>query len=294
MRAVFLAATAAMTFAVAGAANATTNTVYNSGLGSISPGTTTTDVTGTRSTNPGGTLAGETPAFNQWEQQNVRGNGVAGITTDYARSGNGSIFFSTDGSAPSKADMEYYFQTPVLLSQFNGGSYDWLRDGASTINPAPAPAYRLMLASAGGAYEGYGIWEPYLNDASIPTDTWTTESITANGSKFWWNNLGVALPAACANRQACLYTIDDILNVNTGLVVTGISVGVGSGWTGGTFRGAVDNVSYNFGDDMTSFNFEVGSAVPEPATWALLILGFGGVGAAMRHRRRREGQTAAA
>ena len=151
MRMNLLSAAAAITFVTAGVAQAAPTTVTNTDLGSISPGTTTTNSTGTRSTNPGSTLAGETPVFNRWEQENVRSNGVVGITTDYAHSGNGSVFFSTDGSVLSKADMEYYFQTPVALSAFKGGSYDWLRDSASKVNTAPAPAYRMMLASAGGA-----------------------------------------------------------------------------------------------------------------------------------------------
>jgi hypothetical protein len=29
-----------------------------------------------------------------------------------------------------------------------------------------------------------------------------------------------------------------------------------------------------------------GAAVPEPATWAMMIIGFGGVGATLRNRRR--------
>jgi hypothetical protein len=37
-------------------------------------------------------------------------------------------------------------------------------------------------------------------------------------------------------------------------------------------------------NDSTGFNFSV-SAVPEPATWALMILGFGAVGGAMRRRQ---------
>jgi PEP-CTERM motif len=36
---------------------------------------------------------------------------------------------------------------------------------------------------------------------------------------------------------------------------------------------------------ITSLNFQAISGVPEPATWALLLMGFGGVGAALRSRR---------
>ena len=284
---VMVFAAAAATMMMAGAAQATT--VNNTALGTITPGTTTTDATGTRSTNPSSTiLAGETPATNQWQQENVRGNGVVGITTDYARSGNGSAFFSTDGSSPSKADLEYYLSTPVLLSDFQGGSYDWFRDSASTVGPAPAPSYRLMLANAAGTYAGYGIFEPYENGPNtVPVNTWTTENITTGGSQLWWNNTNVVLPTACVgSRLACLHTIADVSAVNVGMKVIGFSTGAGSGWTGGTFRGAVDNFSTTFSGQTTTSNFEVASgAVPEPASWALMILGFGSAGAMLRRRK---------
>lgn len=47
--------------------------------------------------------------------------------------------------------------------------------------------------------------------------------------------------------------------------------------------------SINFSSDSNAFEYDglAGAlAVPEPAAWALMILGFGGVGAALRSRRR--------
>ena len=37
--------------------------------------------------------------------------------------------------------------------------------------------------------------------------------------------------------------------------------------------------------DVTGVNFSVTAAVPEPATWAVMLLGFAGLGAALRRRR---------
>jgi hypothetical protein len=55
-----------------------------------------------------------------------------------------------------------------------------------------------------------------------------------------------------------------------------------------TFDPAVDTVSTyvsDFGNDSYNYAFRISDAVPEPANWAMLIAGFGLVGATMRRRR---------
>lgn len=68
----------------------------------------------------------------------------------------------------------------------------------------------------------------------------------------------------------------------------------GSGWTQCDFGDAVYNYGYVVENDFESsgsnfaetwFVRDGSGAVPEPATWALMILGFGSVGAMMRRRR---------
>lgn len=50
----------------------------------------------------------------------------------------------------------------------------------------------------------------------------------------------------------------------------------------GIDRGGPNNTYFN---DSTLFSGTISGAVPEPATWALMILGFGAVGGAMRRRQ---------
>jgi hypothetical protein len=286
-----LLTTAAMLAMVATAANATTNTVLNTDLSPISPGTTTTTGTGTKSTNTASSTLGGELGADQWIQNNVRGNGVVGITTDYAHSGNGSIYFSTDGSSPSKADMEYYFSQPLLLSDFSGGSYDWLRDPAGA-NPstAIAPSYRLIVSTAGGAF-GNLVYEPYNQPGGQPVTqgSWQTTTIDTLTSLFWatGNNFTIPSPGGVGpSCQSCLHDLSDWSSSNAGAKVLGFSTGVGSGWSGGPFVGAVDNIGFSFGENTQIYNFEVaGGAVPEPTTWAMMIAGFGLAGAALRRRR---------
>lgn len=285
MKSGLLTATVAAAALLAYGAQAAPTTVYNTELGSVpAPGSTTTGPTGTTSTNSvdaSASRVSETLALGEWQQRNIGGDGVVGITTNYARSGNGSIFFSTvDGN--SKADMEIHF-APVLLSDFTSASYDWYRDPSSTLNPAPAPSFRLELQTAAGAYGGYLVYEPYEN-GTVPVGSWETELINTTGSMFWSTNVNLLFPTPCGgSRLACLHTLSDWSSANVGAKVVGVSTGVGSGWSGGTFVGGVDNVNYTFGNSSQSFNFEV-AAVPEPGTWALMITGFGLAGAALRRR----------
>ena len=37
---------------------------------------------------------------------------------------------------------------------------------------------------------------------------------------------------------------------------------------------------------MVNFSVQQAAAVPEPATWAMMLIGFGGIGASLRRRKR--------
>jgi len=90
---------------------------------------------------------------------------------------------------------------------------------------------------------------------------------------------------------------------STPLVLTGAAI-----W-GGSPAGDGDQsegftVSYHFNAPVTSINFsssgnsfefdKLAGGVPEPASWALMILGFGGAGAVLRGQRRRQAIAAVA
>ena len=60
----------------------------------------------------------------------------------------------------------------------------------------------------------------------------------------------------------------------TGGQVTGISIGSTS---------LVGNAFHGFGGK--SFALNVVGSVPEPGTWAMMLLGFGGIGLAVRRRK---------
>jgi hypothetical protein len=53
------------------------------------------------------------------------------------------------------------------------------------------------------------------------------------------------------------------------------------------FHGAVSSISWTNPTREDYYAFTVGNVVPEPAAWALMLLGFGGLGATLRQRRAR-------
>jgi hypothetical protein len=287
--------------AVAAATPAFADTVYNTSLqdlnGTAGSGTytTTTTASGTKTTNVGtGANADANRAHGAattgaWYQDSVGLGSTVGITTDYARSGNGSAYFGQAQAQTGKADLQYYFSgAPIALSDLTSFSFDYLRDSSSTTTAYFAPVFRLNIAKDGN-FAGTLIYETAYNlglGAAV-TDTWLTAGGDLSNGNFWTNNslLGPT-DATTGGTKTLQEWIDD--NAGSNLSVYGMQVGFGSGWDG-TFTGAVDNVSLGFGQTSFASNFEVAqtAAVPEPATWAMMLFGFAAIGGAMRHGRRR-------
>jgi hypothetical protein len=249
--------------------------------------TTTTGPTGTVTTvvGPGGgaNRASAAPTLGSWYQTNVGGGGSVGITTTYTNDGDGAAYFATT-SGDSKSDLQLNFATPVALSSLRSVAFDLFVDPATTTtNGTFSPVLRFNVAK-NGSFAGSLVFEYfYQGQTAAPEGQWLTQTATL-GSGIWWAT-NAALGPTFADANGGQKTLADWLAANNNAItVTGVQLGVGSGWNG-NFSGAVDNVRFNFADLSASYNFAV-AAVPEPATWAMMIGGFGFIGGALRSRRR--------
>lgn len=259
------------------------NGTYGSGVA-----TTTTTANGTVTTvaGPAGgaNRASAVPTTGSWYQNSVGGGGSVGITKSFTNDANGAAFFSTvDGN--SKGDLRYNFAAPVALSSLTSLSYDFYRDTSSTTPTPFVPTVRLDILKDGNFAGSLILEYKYQDQLDAPTGVWTSLSATLGSGIFWASNaaLGPTFASANGGQKTLSAWIAD--NGSSSLTVFGVSTGVGSGWDGGIFNGAVDHIAFGFnGGPSVNFDFAV-AGVPEPASWALMIGGFGLVGAVARRRR---------
>jgi hypothetical protein len=239
-----------------------------------------------------------TPSNTQgWTAQNVTAAGTVAITGTYAPAGEtGSLQFTSSSSA-GKADYVHALSGTLGQLVNNAGaalSYDYLVNSAGTSADHLAPALRLAFFDAATSKSGYLVWEPVYNGSpsAVTDDTFVHNDIL--DGNFWMRAFGgpshtVEQYGVTLADWANGATFPGSYTLSANTLIYSVEVGVGSGWAG-AFDGAVDHVNVNFGTGTggVSTNFEVaaGPGVPEPASWALMILGFGGAGVALRRSRK--------
>ena len=212
-----------------------------------------------------GTLPGET-------------TGNIAVTDTVARSGNGSLELTGDRTR-AQLGVQYAGALKTTLGALNDVSsltFDWriAGDSVSALSPFLTPALRLLFNDGAGVRKEL-IWEGAYNGTYDNTsfDTWYTSGVD---DKFYITGGNVNAGQTIAQWASQL----------TGATVSGFSVGDGSS-AGSGYHAFADNVTFNMGGTSTTYNFEtaaVNGAVPELATWAMMLVGFGGIGFAMRRR----------
>ena len=257
-------------------------------------------------TNAGSTNQGQSFGNANWVYNNTRRDGSVGIRNNYPRNGNGSVYFNSPDRF-GKADIEY-FVAPVLvggnfapnpynpssilgpLADLSHLSYQWYRDGSSTAPNHLHPVLRLGILRVNHQDNsinlGYLVFERIYNGFSgaAPTNSWQSDDIVSNNYGLWATaSLGFGDPNV--NFSQVFKTLSGWVSAanaaNATLYVISVNAGIGSGWNG-TFTGAVDNITFGFGGNYTTYNFEV---VPEPAS--MVALGLGLIGLLGLRRRKR-------
>ncbi len=244
------------------------------------------------------------PAGTSWGTLPGENTGTIAITNTSPRSGNGSLELTGDRTR-AQTGVQYGGGTPTgaTLDQVNALTFDYnVANGG--IGGIQSPALRLLVQdnSAPGSatpQRSELIWEAAYNDANgagagfYDLNTWYTTDANAR----FYRNVGGNNPTFVPGTST--YVFNTIAGwaassfYSNDAFVSGISVGSGSG-AGANFHGFADNVTatgtFSGGtNDSRSFNFEtaaVTAAVPEPSSWAMMLVGFGAVGGAMRRRRR--------
>ena len=217
------------------------------------------------------------PSATSWGTLPGENTGTATVSTTAARSGNGSLELTGDRTRAQLGIQYAPFRTTIAsLSDIISLTFDWriAGDSISGYNADYTPALRLLIQDGNARKEL--IWEGAYNGTYGNTmrDTWYTSSAD---DLFY-------ITGGSVNAGK---TIADWAGSLTGATVSGFSVGAGSGALP-TYHAFADNVTLSSSNGSTTYNFESDAvgAVPEPAVWAMMIVGFLGIGGTIRRAKR--------
>ena len=230
------------------------------------------------------------PAGENWGTLPGENTGTVTIQGEKSNDGDGALKLTGDRTRV-QTGVQYGGGTPTgaTLDQVSTLTFEWMvENGGPAGNQSPA----LRLLVQDGDLRSELIWEAAYNDANgagagvYDLNTW----YTSNPDALFWRFVGGQGPTFDVNNPGA-YVFNTIAGwaasslYSDNAFVSGVSVGNGSGSTP-SFVGYADNVTATGAFGTRSFNFAAAAAVPEPGTWAMMLVGFGGIGGAMRRQRR--------
>lgn len=215
----------------------------------------------------------------------------AGITSSTALSADGSLQLSGDRTrvlngnnySPDVANSYGLANDLVSLT----GDYLVTNGGSGGIQ---SPAFRVYVQD--GSQRSELIFEAANNGgytlgtaAQVSADSLFYQFVAGCGATFVSRVCG----GSGTYDLRTLGAFGDTYSANA--FISAFGVGDGSG-AGTSFSALADNLALTTtaGTNRVNFAAPVSGAVPEPATWAMMLLGFGCVGSAMRRNRRRTGK----
>lgn len=183
------------------------------------------------------------------------------------------------------------------LASYNTPLPSFARNGATYVGLAGVPILNVYLAGEPLDFPNFGADIPNVGGTQLTTHVMTAngdEDIRANfsqgyravGMDLYFNGLGPATISFLDLGGGIIESISSptghrfgtsLADIGFGGIVSATPVW-GFRWT--TTQGGQTNTGFD--------NVRVGAfqPIPEPGTWALMALGFGGLGASLRLRRR--------
>ncbi len=188
------------------------------------------------------------------------------------------LLFGTIAAAPATAvtiDFSAQAEGTIVTSQFAGLTFSL--SGGPSLATAPIIGYGfldtvLSLNNSGvfgAGTDGYPTANQLIIDFAAPS----------SGISFGFNNYG-----AGNGSSASFYDIGNVLIGSIAVDTSGALANFSFGGSG-VSRVVFDNATGGGGNWIFGLSQLTYGAVPETASWAMLIAGFGLVGAAARRRR---------
>jgi hypothetical protein len=214
--------------------------------------------------------------------------GAASAADVVISNGTGTDIISPFGSPDTQAYGEVF--TPTISGELT--SFTLSLDGG-----------------VGSLYGGVGTWNGgpnFVVGAGSPVNLYTSADVASTGPQSFTFSPDIAVTVGVqyvaylsvfgdgdANAMADMPAFIDADNA-----VTGINYFVYNNTEGGPGGGPAGNPSWNYGSFdygtvQFSFTVSTGGTVPEPSTWAMMLLGFAGLSFAGYRASRRTGMEAA-